>query len=244
MKKTLIILFSFLVANANAQLITDFEFGTVFTGYNNIRIPGDLGTRIDVTDHLDQNFSTFLRGRITFTSPETGKHSFSILAAPLTIEYEGETPYNIRFQDTDFFKGEALKITYRFDSYRLTYRYNFLRMEKLKMGAGLTLKVRDASIRFVSVDKNDVKSNLGVVPLINFAFRYLPSKSTAITLDGDALAAPMGRAADIALFFNKEVYKHLWLKGGYRFLEGGSDGNSVYNFSFIHYAAFGGLILF
>ncbi len=240
----MLLLLTLTVKQAMAQLTTDLEGGAVFTGYNNIQIPGDMGTRINVTEHLSQNFTVFLRGRVTLTTAGEGKHSFSILAAPLRVEYSGNAPYNIRFQETDFLAGEPLNVIYRFDSYRLTYRYNFVRKEKLQIGAGLTLKVRDASIRFVSGDSSDVKTDLGVVPLINFAIRWLPRESTAITLDGDALAAPMGRAADVGLFVNQQIYRHLWLKAGYRILEGGSDGNSVYNFSMIHYAAFGALILF
>jgi hypothetical protein len=241
-----IFVFVIFLANISSMaqhLAMDLELGAVFTGYNNIRIPGNAGTEIDVSSQLRQDFTFFLRGRTTFLFGEN-KHAISILAAPLRIEYSGSAPNNVRFQQSDFPANEPLNVIYRFDSYRLTYRYHFIRKEKLLIGAGLTAKVRDASIRFTSGDVSDVKTDLGVVPLINFNVGWLPLERTRISVDGDALIGPGGRAADIGIFVNQQLYRHLWVKGGYRILEGGADNSRVYNFSLIHYAALGALIFF
>ena len=42
----------FLKISVNAQAIVDLETGAVFTGYNNVRIPGDQGTLFSLKDDL------------------------------------------------------------------------------------------------------------------------------------------------------------------------------------------------
>ncbi|HET6244238.1 MAG: hypothetical protein H0V01_15790 [Bacteroidetes bacterium] len=235
--KILLSILIFYSTHLTAQIRIDFESGIVFTGYNHVRIPGNTGTFISLNSALSQNLSGFYRARTSLTFFE--KHSVSILAAPLQLEYNGIVPYDLKFEDTEFFAGENLNVLYRFDSYRLTYRYNFIRKERFFAGAGITAKVRDASIAFSSDDKKAVSSDLGVVPLINFYGAWMPVENISLTIDGDALASPQGRALDVAFFYNQKIYKHVWIKAGYRFLEGGADNKSVYTFSFFHYAAFG-----
>jgi hypothetical protein len=219
-----------------AQFFIDLEGGAAFTGYNKVRIPNSTGTFLNLNEDLRQDFSGFFRMRTGVLLNE--KHHVSALIAPLRINYLGTTPYPLIFEGVNFPSGELLNASYRFDSYRLTYRYMFLRREKIVAGAGITGKVRDASITYISGDIRSSSDDLGVVPLINFFLQWRPTEKDALTFDGDALAAPQGRAADVALFYNRKFYRHLWLKAGYRILEGGSDSR-VYNFALIHYAALG-----
>jgi hypothetical protein len=220
-----------------AQFTVNVEGGAVFTQYNELQIPSDEGTEIALGESLDQDFSAFFRTRVNYTLNE--KHTFSLLVAPLQVTYSGAAPYDIRFKDANFAEGEELDVRYRFDSYRITYRFNFLRRDQFFAGAGVTLKVRDADITFLSGDKGDISPDLGIVPLINFYARWKPNETNAITFSGDALAAPQGRAADVALFYNYQVYDNVWLKAGYRLLEGGADNDQLYTFSYFHYASIG-----
>jgi hypothetical protein len=63
-------------------------------------------------------------------------------------------------------------------------------------------------------------------------------------LEGDALAAPQGRAEDILAAFIVRVFDQIDFKLGYRILEGGADNDEVYNFALIHYACLGAKIYF
>jgi hypothetical protein len=63
-----------------------------------------------------------------------------------------------------------------------------------------------------------------------------------LLLDGDALAAPQGRAEDVALAIWADLSKSLRLRAGYRLLEGGADNDKVYTFALVNYA-FAGLTL-
>jgi predicted porin len=77
------------------------------------------------------------------------------------------------------------------------------------------------------------------VPIINFRFKWNIDDKFGILLDGDALAAPQGRAEDIQLAATYQHTKNIGFRAGYRILEGGAANNSVYNFTIIHYASFG-----
>jgi hypothetical protein len=58
-------------------------------------------------------------------------------------------------------------------------------------------------------------------------------------LDGDALAAPQGRAEDVQIAVTYKVSENLQVRAGYRILEGGADNDGVYNFVLFHYASIG-----
>ncbi|MBF0363909.1 MAG: hypothetical protein HQK49_23015 [Oligoflexia bacterium] len=49
------------------------------------------------------------------------------------------------------------------------------------------------------------------------------------------MAAPQGRAEDIALKFNYVATERAKIYFGYRFLEGGADNKDVYTFALFHY---------
>lgn len=60
-----------------------------------------------------------------------------------------------------------------------------------------------------------------------------------ILLEGDALAAPQGRAEDVLLAATYRLSDRFGLKAGYRILEGGADNDEVYNFALFNYASVG-----
>ena len=220
----------------------DVESGAVFATRNDVRIPGDEGTDISLTDELSADETAFLRLRAGRTLGERG--SLSVLYAPLRIESRGSVDHAVRFHDVVFPPETDLEARYRFDSYRLTYRYDFVRRKALHFGAGLTAKVRDAAIRLDGGGLSSEKANTGVVPLVNFrAVCWLPGR-WSLLLDGDALAAPQGRAEDVQLAVARDFGRATTIRAGYRILEGGADNDEVYNFALIHYAALGAAIRF
>lgn len=107
------------------------------------------------------------------------------------------------------------------------------------VGIGFTAKIRDANIGLKSAVNNTVKNNVGFVPIINFRVGYKLTEKFGVLLDGDALAAPQGRAEDVQLAVTYDLSKKLELRAGYRVLEGGADNDEVYTFSLFHYAALG-----
>ena len=111
--------------------------------------------------------------------------------------------------------------------------------DTLKIGVGLTAKIRDAGIRIEGGGQESEKTNVGFVPIINFLVDWRFSPAWSLLLEGDALAAPQGRAEDVFLGLVYRTGAHWSFRAGYRILEGGSDVEEVYNFALVNYLALG-----
>jgi hypothetical protein len=236
---------SFLVvlpARAFSQLSLDLETGRVYSEYNDVRIPGDGGTKFSLTDDLSAEPAYFFRARAGYLFG--ARHSVSALVAPLRVYSSGSVDHAITFDKTTFPAGAELDARFRFDSYRLTYRYDFYRAENFTVGAGLTANIRDASISVSDGSQREEYSNTGFAPLLNFRLSWRFSRPVGVLLEGDALLSPQGRAEDVLAAFCGPVTGPVSWKAGYRILEGGSDNDEVYTFSMFHYVVVGLIIVF
>ncbi len=222
---------------ARAQYSLDVETGVADAGYNDIRIPGRGGTDISFTDDLHSKRTAFVRLRGAYRWGD--RHNLSLLVAPLRLEAEGVVDHSVVFAGAEFAARSPLTGYYRFDSYRLTYRWDFLRRESLRFGFGFTAKIRDAETRIESGGRSGTKKNTGFVPILNFALDWRFRPPLRFIFEGDALAAPQGRAADVFAGISGEVRPWAALKAGYRILEGGADNDEVYTFALVHYAVAG-----
>lgn len=244
MKKiTLIALFFlgclFFAGTASAQLFLDVESGYVFNGYNNVQIPGDTGTRFSLTEDLKAESSFFYRLRMGMILGE--RHTISALYAPLSIQASGSLNKPVFFFEEEFPAGAPLDGKYTFNSYRLTYRYAIKNSKNWRIGLGFTAKIRDAAVKLEGNGKTSEKTNVGVVPLLNFLFEYKLTDRAGILLKGDALASPggQGRAEDVLLAFQYWMNDKIQIRAGYRILEGGADVDEVYNFALLHFITLG-----
>jgi hypothetical protein len=233
----IILLLSVGVSSVNAQAVIDLETGLVSTGYNNVRIRGDKGTYFSLKDDLISKSEFFYRIRVNYTIKS--RHTISALFAPLETTYKGSVAKNINFEGIVFPANTDLVGTYKFNSYRLTYRYDIVHNPKVEFGLGLTAKIRDARIALSSPGLVSEKSNVGFVPLINFRLLWNIEDRLGLLLEGDALVAPQGRAEDVQLAFTYKLCDNFRVRAGYRVLEGGSDSDEVYNFTLLHYTAVG-----
>lgn len=224
-------------AAKDSRWVLDFENGAAFSGYNNIAVPGDSGTRFSLSKDFETDAAYFYRLRLTWRiSP---RHSLSVLYAPLKFSASGTSPFPIHFYGTDFPEGAPVKGSYKFNSYRLTYRYELVRGDKWKVGVGFTAKIRDAAIGLQSGALSATRKNVGPVPLLNVHVERWLSPKAGLLLDADALAAPQGRAEDVLLAVMVRISPSMTLRAGYRFVEGGADNEKVYTFALIHYATVG-----
>ena len=227
---------------AHSQIELDLETGVAFSGYNDVRIPGNTGTLFSLSEELKADPSFFYRIRLLYNISE--RHHLGLLYAPLSIKSSGKLDRVLSFEHVTYPANSPLETTYKFNSYRLFYRYDFLRTDKIDAGVGITAKIRDAKISVKGDGLETEKANMGFVPLINFRFLWKFSKFFALLLDGDALAAPQGRAEDVLAAFIYQLNSNLKLKACYRILEGGADNDEVYNFALVHYTAVGAIIEF
>ncbi len=224
----------------NAQISIDLESGLVSTGYNDVRIPGDQGTKFSLNKELNAHSKIYTRIRLNYKFGS--RHTLSLLYAPLTVLSDGRISRDISYAGELFSANSDIEATYKFNSYRLTYRYDIVQKPKFDFALGLTAKIRDAKISLASGDIYGEKINVGFVPIVNFRLHWRPTDKFGILFEGDALAAPQGRAEDVQIAATYKVSDWLGLRAGYRILEGGADNDEVYTFSMFHYASVGILL--
>jgi hypothetical protein len=227
---------------ARAEWSMDVESGAVFSGYNDVRIPNESGIKFSLSEELETDADYFIRLRLTYSFND--KHHVSALAAPLRLDASGRIDRPVRFNGVEFGADVPLKARYRFDSYRLTYRYDVYREKRFRAGIGFTAKIRDASISLEDGERKTENKNTGFVPLVNFRVEWMFAEKFGLLLEGDALAAPQGRAEDVLLAVTYEPVRRATVRFGYRLLEGGADVDKVYTFALINYIAAGLTITF
>ena len=220
--------------SALGEVEAEVEAGYVFASRNDTRIPGKGGTDLSLVDDLSSDPTPVFRLRAGYRI--AGRHLITALYAPLQINARGTASKDISFAGGDYPAGTPLLAVYRFNSYRLTYRYSFIWRAGLDVAAGLTGKIRDAETSLYGVEARR-KTNIGFVPLVNVHVAWRPNNGAfGLLLDADALAAPQGRAEDILLAATWMPRPGVELRIGYRTLEGGADNDQVYSFAWFHYA--------
>jgi len=210
------------------------ETGAVWQSRNDVQIPGDGGTRFSLDNLVGSGPFPYYRLELTYKLSQ--RHSLRFLYAPFAYTKSGALDKNVFFVDETFDAGQATEATYRFNSYRATYRYLFFDEAKWLWHIGLTAKVRDAEISLKQENKFAKDSNVGIVPLLNLYGEYQLAKHWRFIVDFDGLASPQGRAFDLGLIARYDVVEQWYLAGGYRTLEGGADNDEVYNFAWFNYA--------
>ncbi len=233
-----------LVASLSAKLefAVEAETGLAIPGYNDVRIPNnDSNTRFSLKDDLD--LSPTIHTRLNLHFKLNPRHQVSLLATPLTLKAEGKFDRNVRYQNTSFLAGEPIDGTYRFDSYRLQYRYILPKEFYGLRSIGASMKIRDAEIALETTgNKKAAKTDTGIVPLLSLNAGYRINPQWDVVLEAEGLASPYGRAEDVFVGAKYDLKDKLALKAGYRFLEGGSDIDKVYTFSAVHYLVLGFVI--
>ena len=230
-------------APSSGQFRLDLESGLVLgTNYNDVRIPNSGGTLFNLSNELSAKPTVFYRVRAGYTFGN--RHTVSALYAPLTVQYTGQFSRDVNFNNVVFPANQPLTASYKFNSYRLTYRYDFIVRDRWRVGAGLTAKIRDADVRLrgETGSRDTHFDDLGFVPLLNFYAAYRPGDRWSILLEGDALGSKFGRAEDIFAGAVYQASKAVGVKAGYRVVEGGANVDSIYNFTWINYASVGVLI--
>jgi hypothetical protein len=215
----------------------EVEAGVVFVGRNDARIPGDDGTKISLVNDLSIDPAPAFRLRLGYRIAD--RHLITALYAPLQVNARGSVDRDIEFMDETYPANTPLLAVYRFDSYRLTYRYSIVWDDGWDVAVGFTAKIRDAETSLYGV-KAKRKTNTGFVPLLNVHVAWRPDNGAfGVVLDADALAAPQGRAEDILLAVTWRFREDFELRIGYRMVEGGADNDEVYSFAWFHYLVAG-----
>jgi hypothetical protein len=214
----------------------EIEAGPAWQGRNDIEIPND-GTASRFSASALIGKGPYFAYRAYVTCEINAKNGLRLLAAPLTIEGSGTPAEEIRYDGRTFQAGVPTDASYRFDSYRLTWRYLVAEGSRFRAHVGFTAKVRAAEVRLSQGSVEASYDNVGFVPLLHLAAEWKLSERWSAVLDADALAAPQGRAEDVALKLSWRWGDRWSAAAGYRTVEGGADNDKVYTFAWLHYVA-------
>ena len=214
----------------------DLEVSLFHFSRNDVRIPSDTGTRFALDDLTGSNGAT---ARLQGTWWLNERNALRLTAAPLTTSGTAMLDQDVEFADELFLADQATRGEYRFNTYRLTWRYRFEPGERWEWGAGAALLVRDARIRLTQGEVSAKDDDLGVVPLLHAHGRYRISKRTALVLDFEGLWSTQGRAFDLAVRAERDFADGWYGHIGLRTLEGGADNSNIYTFAWVHFATIG-----
>jgi hypothetical protein len=225
-------------STAEGQGVPKFEIeveaGPVWQSRNDVQIPNDAsGTRFSLVDLSGSGPKP--AGRAYLTWNINRRHSLRALLAPLSFTETGTFAEPVDFAGESYEVGTPVDGTYKFNSWRLGYRYRFSDSEKLSLFVGFTAKIRDAKIELSQAGTASKKTDIGFVPLLNFGADWNFTHAWSLLFDFDGLAGGPGRAFDVALKLGYDLGDRWRIAAGYRTVEGGADVESVYNFAWLHY---------
>lgn len=212
----------------------ELEAGAAWFSRNDVRIPGGTGTKFDIREATGRGPDPYGRVRLEWQVAE--RHALRLTWAPLEVEGTGNLEGDVAFAGADFSGASPVEGSWRFDSWRGTYRWTFHEGARWTWGMGGTVLVRDARVALAQGAVRADDQDIGVVPLLHLRGERRLGAHTALVLDLDGAAAPQGRAIDAALLLRRDWASGWQLAAGWRTLEGGGDTDDVYTFAWQHYA--------
>ncbi len=144
----------------------EFETGAIWQGRNEIHIP-DLaaGTRFSLVDIQDS--TPIVQRRVEATWYPGRRHALRFVYQPIGFSGTGSFASPVLFAGGTFAPGAPVESDYKFDSYRVTYRYLFYASPAWRVSAGATAFIRDAKVELRQAGSTATDSNVGFVPLLS-----------------------------------------------------------------------------
>lgn len=231
---TLVLLWQALPAAAEDQtFVLHVEVGATWQERNKVQIPNDdEGTKFSMQDVAGSGPWPAVRTEGIWNINEN--HGIRVLLAPLSYSENGVLPEETRFAGETYLPDEKTRAEYKFNSWRVGYRYQLYDEENWKFWLGGTLKVRDAKIELSQGTVSSSDDDVGLVPLLYLAGEYRLNEDWSISADLDGLAGGPGRAIDLGVRLNYTLSDDWQVGVGYRLLEGGADTDDVYNFAWFN----------
>ena len=213
----------------------EFETGAIWQGRNEIQIPDTAaGTRFSLADVQDS--PPIVQRRVEATWNPGRRHALRFVYQPLGFSGTGSFTTPVLFAGGAFISGAPVESDYKFDSYRVTYRYLFYESSTWRLSAGATAFIRDAKVELRQAGTTANDSNVGAVPLLSLNVEYRFAPHWTAIVDADGLVAVQGRAIDAAAKIRHDLTDHWSISAGYRTFEGGVDNSDRFAFGWFHFA--------
>lgn len=224
-----ILLAAGLLTPLGAQVLVEGEVVRWESRRNEVRKPAVGGDTFDLGQLLGP--SPVAGGRLALSWDLGRRQGIRFLLAPFEAEGTGTFAQPVRFEGTLFAPGVPTEGLYRFNSWRVTWRYTWVQTPAWTVKVGATAKVRDAKVRMRQGGREATTTDLGLVPLAHAQVERRFSRDLSVLFETDALAAPQGRAVDVAILLRWQLGGRGFVDLGYRMLEGGADNDTLYTWA-------------
>ncbi len=221
-----------LSASSDRKLSIGAEVGVDWQNRNDIRVPNSTGTQFSLPDVIGSGPYGLFRAEAELNFNE--RHGLRFVFAPLEITDSGTLSYPVSFAGESFDPNLPTEANYKFNSYRITYRYRFYDGPTWRWKIGATGFIRDARIALAQNGKYAEDTDVGFVPLVYLQGTARIGGDWRFVLDFDGLAASQGRAFDAAARLAYTLSESVEMGFGYRVIEGGADVDQVYNFAWFN----------
>lgn len=179
------------------------------------------------------------------------RHTAVFLYQPLALETQVAMPEELEI-DGETFSGDSLRLLYSFPFYRLSYLYRFYARPGLRMAAGASLQIRNATTEFEARGGTDAggfyrSAGTGPVPLVKVRIRYDLPRQFWLGMEVDGMYAPIsyingsdndtiGALLDGAVRAGYTVISGLDTFIGVRYLGGGAanEDSDDYTVNWLH----------
>jgi hypothetical protein len=221
------------------QMSFQYETGALSVLFNDIQ----YGHNTTNFDYVSSGGESILfpveRYSVDFTFLKNNELIF--LYQPLDIQTEGIITQPITISYQTFPASSVMLYNYGFSFWRVSYLYDFINTSRAKLGIGLSLQLRNASIIFQSLDGKYavVSQNLGPVPILKLKGQYNFDNGVYVATDIDGFYASSkwfnganfdftGSILDASLSVGFRNTDYLDTFANVRFLGGSAVGTSQY----------------
>ncbi|MCZ8253281.1 MAG: hypothetical protein O9318_12490 [Hylemonella sp.] len=226
-------------ADPAERVSLELELGAAQLQKNELQSPNDASaTRFDLARVLGTD-STQGTGRVTVRIPAAGGDEWLAVYAPLTFEGSATLDQTVVYEGRTFAGAPETRASYRFDTYRLTWRRAVIQSAETTVRLGVTGLVRDAAISLSQAGVSASRSNTGLVPLLHGSLERRLGSRISLIGDVDALGSGQGYAVDLSLRAQYVLDTRWAVSAGYRMLDGGADNDTLYNFARIEWLTLG-----
>jgi hypothetical protein len=167
------------------------EFGALKVFLHTYRVGASPGaTTFDFVNQGGQEI-LFPFQRYTALLTLRNDHQIRFLYQPLELATRSVFREDVTVDGRTFPAGTPMDLVYSFPFYRLTYQYRFLKSGGTWLAGGAALQLRNASIRFASLDGtlSTVSQNLGLVPALALSGRLAFGPGFAAGFDATGIYA-------------------------------------------------------
>ena len=128
---------------------------------NDVQIPNDA-SRFSIADTVGSG--PVPAARVDFSWALNDRQELRFLVAPFGYKESGTLPGPVNFNGASFDAASPTEITYRFNSYRATWRYRVFEDEDWTVKLGVTGNIRQAEIALAQGGVSSSRTDVGPAP--------------------------------------------------------------------------------